>query len=121
MSAPAQPDRRAAFRRAIPFGVDITKVNAVEFRRKWANEIGVNISGGGFCCYSFQPFPEGATIRCHILFPPPHDERMIEGEAQVMWQKPHQNEHRQAWFHGLKFVKIDQHDRQFLDAVLAAY
>ena len=121
MSATAQSDRRAAFRRSIPFGVDITKVNAVEFRRKWADEIGVNISALGFCCCSFQQFPDGATVRCHILFPPPYDERMIEGEAQVVWQKPHRGEEDQAWFHGLKFVKIEQHDRQFLEKVLAAY
>lgn len=121
MSGPAKAERRGAFRRTIPFGIDITTVNAIEFRRKWADEFGVNISATGFCCCSFQPFPEGATVRCHILFPPPHDEQLIEGEAQVVWQKAHGSQKDQAWFHGLKFVKIDPPARQFLEQVLAAY
>lgn len=118
--APAR-ERRVESRKSCAFGVDIVQVNDVSLKRKWADEIGINISEQGFCCCSYHPFPEGSTVRCLILFPPPHDERIIEGEAQLVWQRSSPGEKETTWLHGMRFTHLTPSDRHLLTRLLGKF
>jgi len=112
-------ERRKAFRKTLAFGTDIVQVNEVSLKRKWDDEVGVNIGPAGFCCCSSKRLPEGARTQCLILFSPPHDQQIIEADAKLMWQKQRPADGEPLWYHGMAFTKIpNPAHRKLIDQAL---
>ncbi len=111
-------ERRKGFRKTFDFGLDIVQVNEVALKRKWDDEVGVNIGQDGFCCCSTKQLPDGAQVTCLILFPPPQDAQMISAEAKLIWQKQLGAGAARLWYHGFEFVKVTPSHRKLIDDAL---
>lgn len=114
----AGAERRKGFRKAISFGTDIVQVNDVSLKRKWDDEVGVNIGPSGFCCCSTKPLPTETTISCLLLFSPPNDRQVIEADAKLVWQKSRSAGRERLWYHGFDFTKIAAPHRKLIDQAL---
>ena len=118
MKRDAGAERRSGFRKAISFGTDIVQVNDVSLKRKWDDEVGVNIGSNGFCCCSTKQLPTETKISCLLLFSPPNDRQVIEADAKLIWQKSRAAGRERLWYHGFEITKIAAPHRKLIDQVL---
>lgn len=114
----AGAERRKGFRKSLAFGTDIVQINTISLKRKWDDEVGVNIGPNGFCCCSTKQLPAGASVICLILFRPPNDRQVVEADAKLVWQKSRKVEGEQLWYHGFEFTKVNSPHRKLIDQAL---
>lgn len=115
-----RPPRRQAPRRRAAFHVDITRINALTFQRKWDREVGVDIGLRGLRLSSTQPLPAKANLTVVVLLPAEDAEAYLELDAKLIWARAHPSPHQAHYLMGLEFTRLDREAQQAIERFVHA-
>ncbi len=111
---PERTERRKSPRLLMDLPLEYRVVNAPYAH----GGIVVNGSEEGFLIYSIKDMPIGTKLTIVVLFPKGYELTNFEVVAEIVRKDLHWEEDWEGFEYGLKFVQIDEEDRQKLKHLL---